>query len=386
VILGVSEKSGDNKRGQYGEGLKIALGVLKRSGADITVYSNGWMCTIQVVDNLGEPVLAYEFDEVDSPYQGVKYHIEGIRSNEIKEIFDTRFLPTESDDYIVNDISFGKMMTGKYAGKLYNRRIYVCDAHKKTNYGYDLHRVALGTDRQYSNPRSVGHEIGNILDYLQDEHHINNVFDALQRDTLESEVINPAFNDAWKKVFYDKYGEKAVVSDDSELRGKVSYNGGRLVRFQSYEIVRGLKRLGILEARDYIRHRDKKRAERQHKTFDEVAERKKRTVRIAFGLVQRTGMFQSTFKSLVENNNLLFFSSNDGIEGYSKSGNIYLALDKIHDPVLLAEIIIHELIHLEYGTDDLSKEHQHYTDKAINALLKIVYNYLSPRTLISSTE
>lgn len=386
VILGVSEKNSTDKRGKYGEGLKIALGVLKRKGADITVYSNDWKCTIQVVDNLGEPVLAYEFDEVESTYQGVKYHMEGIRSSEIKEIFDTRFLPTESEHYIVNNSKHGKMMTGQYAGKLYNKRIYVCDAYKKTKYGYDLHNMKLGTDRQYSDPHSIGLEIGNILDLLEDHDHINVLFDALQKDTLESDVKNPAFNSQWGYVFYNKYGHNAVVSDSSELRGKVSYHGGKLVKFQSAHIVYGLRRLGIYEAGEYIRGRAEMRRKRKHKTFDGVAKKNKRNVLIAFGLVQKTGMFHNDFKSLVENNRLFFYSSNDGTEGYQKGENIYLAIDKLHDPVHLATIIMHEMIHLEFSTDDLSEEHQHYSDQAITALLKVVYNYMSPTTLISSVQ
>jgi len=175
LLLGISEKSGDNKRGQYGEGLKIGLVILLREGYKVTVKSQDWSAVVTTDMLEGEPVVAYEFNKLETDVIGVQYHIKGISIKEIKGYFEEKFLPKESEHYIVNNERYGRMMTGPYAGKLYQRGIYVCEAPKKTNYGYDLYKMKLGTDRSFANSWSMGWEIANVLALLKDEEVISDV-------------------------------------------------------------------------------------------------------------------------------------------------------------------------------------------------------------------
>jgi len=209
----------------------------------------------------------------------------------------------------------------------------------------------------------------------------------MQKDSLESQVRNMQPSTVWYKVFIRKYGAKAVVSDDSELRGKVAYEGGKMVKFQNKEITNMLTSIGALLAETFIEEKMEERRETEFKYFDDVSKKKQRNIKIAFGIIQKTGMFKSTFKDMVQEGRLRFFNStlNDGRSfGQLGGDKISLPLSIIHDPVRLVKSIGHELIHNEFDCDDLSEEMQAYTGHFIMKLTTVLLVYLSPKTLIDS--
>ena len=388
LLLGISEKKErKNIIGQFGEGLKIGLVILLREGCNITISSQDWKCTV-VKDMLeGEEVVAYDFDELDSPVKGVRYEIEGLNISEVQEMVASKFLPKESEHYIVNNERYGRMMTGPFVGKLYHKGVYIQEAPKKTEFGYDLFQLDLGTDRQYASSWSIGFQIGNVLEQLQDPEIISRVFDAMQKDTLESETRAMNMNDHWKRVFISKYGMKAVVSDDTEMRGKVAYNGGQMIKFATEEIVNAITGLGIMTAEAFVAKRQEARSKVLSKSFDEVSQRKKRNIKIAFGLVQKLNIFRTTFKDLVEADQLRFFTKKgDADRPFANrgGGNVWIPLDIIHDPIEVATALVHELCHRDYGYRDLSTELEQMQYRAMRELMRIAINYISPKTLEQS--
>ena len=384
VILGEGENKGSDKIGKFKEGIKIGLGRLIKGGTKVTAQSRDWICTLGVEESLGIPVLVYYFEETNDYYNGVKYTLEDIDVQKMQEYHDTRFLPNESDDIILSDTTYGKILTGAFAGKLYHKRVWVQDIEENHLFGYDLFQMKLGTDRSFAHYWSMGTELGNLLERLEDEEIIDQVLDAWQKDTFESRARNMNLNDTWRDVFYQKHGEDAVVSDDAELRGKVSYNSAKLVRLQSEALVSALESAGIVEAQNFITQRVEERREIQAKSFDDISQRKKNNVKIAFGIVQNLKMFRSTFRDMVLEDRLLFFNSNlnDSRAFGEVGGNkVWIPLDTIHDPVAMCKTIVHELIHNEYGVSDLSAEMQALQGEAFKKLLEYAYHFMSPRSL-----
>jgi hypothetical protein len=141
-------------------------------------------------------------------------------------------------------------------------------------------------------------------------------------------------------------------------------------------------------AEEYLKEKDKERRETEYKYYEDVNKKKQRNIKIAFGLVANTGMFRNTFRNMVEGNLLRFFNStlNEGRAFAKDRQEIYIPLDKIHDPLELFRIIVHELIHIEYHADDLSTEMQSLQGQAMKRLLEYAYRFMSPKVLIQTAE
>jgi len=380
LLLGISEKDGDNKRGQYGEGLKIALVILKRMGYKVTVKSQDWMCEVVLDEIEGEPVIAYDFEQLESPIRGVEFTIKGIDQHLVRKMMKNRFLP-DNIDTIVNNPRWGKIITGDYVGKLYSRGIYVQDIEKKSIYGYDLFQVTLGTDRQFPSGWSMNTNIGVLLGKIENKNEIERVIRAFQRDTVEANANSYNLNSKYLEVFEEMFGVGAVIGTDADLRGKVSYNGGKLVVVKSQPVVNAFERLGIENVIDYLTRRSEERQERQKKTFEELPVKKQKIVKQACGLIEQLNYFDNTYDTLVNKGVLEFYSSSGETLGYSNCGNIGIRIDQLHSLELTTSTLIHELIHHEFDARDLSDEFQACMGKTNKKLIKVMMRYASTKYL-----
>ena len=378
LLLGISEKSGEDKRGQYGEGLKIALVVLLRKGYKVTVKSQDWKCNMTTSLLEGEEVVTYDFDENDYT-TGVQFRITGLKEKILRKIVDGLFLPENPSDCILNT-NCGKILSGDYAGKMYSRRIFV-NEEKKAIYGYDLYKVELGTDRQYASHWSVRGWIGILLSRVQDHDEIERIIRAFERDTLEAQANNLKLNDEFVTVLKKMHGDNVVIGDANTDRGKVSYNGGELVRFTNSAIRGAFEEVGIESAGTFLRRKTLEREKMSKKTFDDLGKKKKRVVKRAFKLVSKLGLFTSTFESMMATGDLLFYKSTDGTEGRQKGTMIILDIGILNDLGKTAQTIVHELIHLEYNYGDLTDGFQSMMDTAQERMLNLVLKYMSLKSL-----
>jgi len=376
-LLGVSEKEGENKRGQYGEGLKIALVILKRLGYDILIRSRDWISTVESENFGGYKVINYVYGDGLNPIRGVEIRIGGLNKKDIDEFMEHRFLPiNHQKDIIVKSNFTGEILKGeKYGGKLYQRGIWVQDIKEGSLYGYDLYQVKLGTDRQFADEFSIKFSLGRLLSLITDHIEIRKVIRQFQKDSFEAKASYMELNESYKEVFYDMYGSNAVPGYDSDLRGKVTHRGGRFIKFQTPQIIQAFKNCGIKDAIQFIRDEDDKIRKEKRRKFEELSKPQKRMVERAFEVIEETRLFRSTLKRMVEEGTIEFIPAKYvKIGGYQEGNKIGISIKVLKDLPDLIEKIGHELIHLEKGWGDATAQFQAELDEFCRTVIKILLN------------
>lgn len=387
IIFGKSEKKGENKRGQYGEGAKMAATVLLRCGFKVTAESRDWKITFTLGSLLGEEVLKYDIEKTYQRPTGFKFLITGIDYNIVKGWFNERFIDPTDENILHEHCDYGKLLGGKYIGKMYCKNIYVCDAEKKSVWGYDLYRVNTGTDRNFMNSWDRDNNVGGLLSTVQDDKIIEEIITSQQIDILESRASGWELTNKYLEAMNRMFGYGVVVDTDADKRGKVSYNNGKLVVFKNSYFVRALQRIGFKDANTFISIRAMAKKEQSKKYFNELGEDKQRIVKRGINLVRLIKdedgkmMFPISCISLIETNKLMFYDRKDNTLGYVNGDKVYIAIEQCRDIVPFALTLIEELIHDIYRVDDVSEVFEERLKDAINGLVQIAVNYISPKTL-----
>ncbi|PHR92006.1 MAG: hypothetical protein COA69_09580 [Robiginitomaculum sp.] len=140
LLLGASTKSGDSgKRGQYGEGYKLALLVLCRLGHAVTIRTGGEVWTPRLVDSetFGARVLAIDIQPDDVKTDGVTICVEGVT--------EEQFLECETNLCM----DFGVLSDPGQVGRIYVGSLYVCTMPDfKRGYSFKVGEIELDRDRQ----------------------------------------------------------------------------------------------------------------------------------------------------------------------------------------------------------------------------------------------
>jgi hypothetical protein len=148
MAVGYSSKRDDEQaRGQYGEGMKLAMLALLRAGYPVKVATGDRTYKPEIVmdDKLACEVLAIRVGKrVHSP--DTKIVIFGMIAAEYEEMRG-RFVRMNRDLGEVIETPYGSILTSEHMrGKVYVKGIYVCDV-ENIEFGYDLHRCELDRDR-----------------------------------------------------------------------------------------------------------------------------------------------------------------------------------------------------------------------------------------------
>jgi hypothetical protein len=149
LVLGCTSKAErDDAIGSFGEGYKIALLVLARSGHDVTVLNGDkqWHPEFRHSDQFGAEVLCIVETPTRLQSQGVEFIIDGITPEIEADIRDTclRMQPPMAD---VIGTKYGHILPSR-PGKLYVGTLFVCETDMQ--YGYDIlpEHLKLERDRQ----------------------------------------------------------------------------------------------------------------------------------------------------------------------------------------------------------------------------------------------
>jgi hypothetical protein len=186
LILGNSDKGRNPAmRGKFGEGFKLALLVLTRTGRETTITTGRevWSAKIERDEQFGCDVLNVYVETVEADRPGVLFSISGISANEWELLQNNVRHPTQADDNL--------MLEAVESGRLYVGGLFV--AHMKGfRHGYALQagRISLDRDRGLVN----GFDLSCVTSQVWSE---RKEADGLVESLLEKEAPDVAYVTAY---------------------------------------------------------------------------------------------------------------------------------------------------------------------------------------------
>ena len=187
LLLGISEKEDtENARGQFGEGLKIALIVLKRLGYDVEIISNNLHCTIDTVDIEGEKCLKINYEHNGLTFNGTKVIIHNYKGS----TYEDKFIMNGNKTILFHDNFWGDIIekpNSNNDGELYVKDIYVCKL-KNSEFSYNLNRIELEESRNIPNEYTVKRNIANVWSSCNDKTLWIRMFKAMEYNKYERQT------------------------------------------------------------------------------------------------------------------------------------------------------------------------------------------------------
>jgi hypothetical protein len=218
LLLGISEKQNEDARGQFGEGLKIALIVLKRLGYDVEIISNDLHCKVDTAEIEGEKCLKIIYEHNGLTFNGTKIIIHGYKG----ETYEDRFIMNGNKTILFHDDFFGDIIEKPYRendGELYVKDIYVCNL-KNSEFSYNLNKIQLEESRNIPNEYSVKRNIANVWASCNNKTLWIRMFKAMEYNKYERQaefefvVFTSEVKKAVREAFNELYPNHVVKTND----------------------------------------------------------------------------------------------------------------------------------------------------------------------------
>lgn len=164
LLLGSTSKAGDSRqRGEFGEGLKLAIAVGLRLGLEFKINAGdeSWTPKIEFSKEFNADAIVIHTRKVANKGK-VKVEISGFAPDDWEAI-EQRVLALqelEDDEYI--ETFSGKILTADcYKATLFVKGLFVC-VLEGFKYGYDLNNVELDRDRRLADRWSLDHRVRDV--------------------------------------------------------------------------------------------------------------------------------------------------------------------------------------------------------------------------------
>jgi hypothetical protein len=237
LLLGATSKAGrSDQRGQFGEGYKLALLVLARQGAEVTIHTprETWVPTLTDSTTFdGAEVLTIRTRPRKSRTQSVEFVVKGITEAAWRSVqANCLFLQTAMPHIKTHA---GSVLTDpELANKLFVGGLFVSDLPDRYRYGYDLQNVHLDRDRKMAEPWSLRWEISKVLNEAVADDQLD-LDKVLRMDSGEMKAM--AENTEYIKQvaakvvqeFEAENGEDAVAVDDMAQAQRAGQHGMKAV-------------------------------------------------------------------------------------------------------------------------------------------------------------
>lgn len=262
LLLGVSEKS-SGARGQFGEGLKLALVVLKRLGYKIRIKSHNLAINVSTTSIEGETCLKLILDEAPNNATGTEILIGGYTGNTFTEHF------VNGNKRVIYNCDHGQIIN-EQPTKLYVKDIYVCKLHNAL-YSYNLKNIQLSEDRNIPSEYSVQQGLGRLYSTLKGKHlHLAVRFlQGIKNDTYEAKVDLPyrlEQHKVWKHAFAEVFGSDAVIRTSDRWEKEATWVGANPVQLPN-EIANSLAYIISTDKQFANKHQSQLRQRVRQKTL-----------------------------------------------------------------------------------------------------------------------
>lgn len=189
LLLGQTSKDGRQTIGKYGEGYKLALLVLTRSGLRTTVYNGNETWTPRIVNSrvFDAELLQIDINKIKDDPRPLTFEITGL-SPEMYSSFQDKCLLFKPNLNAINT-SIGRILTDESEkGKIYCSGLFV-QTVPDLHLGYDLkpNHIELDRDRKKVDTFNLTWELGRMFAAINIEH--KDIIDHL----LKAEAIDVSY-------------------------------------------------------------------------------------------------------------------------------------------------------------------------------------------------
>lgn len=340
LLFGTGDKASD-QRGQFGEGLKIAMLVCLREGYPVSIESGKYLIITTEAQLLGETVMRVAWEDGHN-FPGTTVIVQGYTG----PTYERRIIRPDDPRIIFKD-DYGRMVLQEEPTGIYIKDIWVQEARfygRPSVLSYNLADVKIDESRNIVNSWSAGQEIGRILAKLDDQEIVYTVMQAIDDDMGESHATLSvlAYPDLWKRAFKERHGSHAVVQSDSAVAREAEHMGAKPIEVP-YSVRSALSG-AIGDDQSYVAEmraglsvpiKLKNLSVKQRRHWNLI---KRLAARIDPGIEMK--VYRMTPLGAA----------------FPKNKRMHISPAALDDPVTAIATLIEELDHIVHGTKDLSQE------------------------------
>jgi len=350
LLMGKSEKNNTRPRGQFGEGLDLALLCLTRWGVMANIYTRGLHIWNQpaYLDGIDEKVLGIAWEEGDFRTKGTLVEIE----NWCNPSFDERII-RKGDARIVYTDNAGRSILRMDQPAIFVRDIWVCDAERLAQgkgfaFGYNLVDTPMNRDRGIVDSWNACNEMGRIWGSVTDSDLMVEFWQAVKDRNGERNVniYDIQNTDQSRAAIQKVFGWKAVAVSTQDMKREAEYRGARVL--DENDIGHRLKAvvtslLGT-DAQFVTDIEGKAAIYVPEKKLDGT---EKKTLAMLRRIAAKVGIFGSVDAYILP-----------GKDGEAANGKIRIGRETLQDPVQAIATLVHEGAHVKWDTKDYTVEHE----------------------------
>jgi hypothetical protein len=222
--------------GKFGEGLKLALLVLARSGQPVKIRSGSevWVPSIQKSERFNADVLVMDISSGRKSENRVQVEVGNISAEDweaMKKCFLFLLKPREIEKNRIEGFSGALLLGDEYKGKLFAKGIFVQN-DPRLHYGYDLSDVELDRDRKMIDKYTLQYKCQSIW-----REALGKRPDLIENFTrmLDQEATDLDGVDNWAANYLPQKAKEAIVQNFKARHGEDAVPVGSLADSKDIE-------------------------------------------------------------------------------------------------------------------------------------------------------
>ena len=378
LVMGISEKA-DNSRGQFGEGLKLAMLVFAREHKDIEIWAKGKKIkpVISYNETYETDMISLEIEELPPHFAathtgtsikfecteneleaGKAYFIKYFkRDNEYFKWVDKDFVSFPGGNIWINNSRVGRIDDAKFSYHLTGKEAR--EAINRDRGSIDTEKLAEIIRDKFSSTRSLN-TMRHLITWVKDEE------SCWETDSIElyGSWIDSNNNNLWKRAITEVFGDDLVLASDSaDANKQAEYNGARLVNIRSWRWNDLFKEMGVPTAKQVLAKKTKTRRiaqkDLESSELNILGEAKK--------LVEKH--YNKCGRVIIVDH---FIGESNTLGMYKRSSDeIFIKRSQLIDLRTTLESLLHECCHKHSGASDCTSEFEKaLCDIAVQMMLK----------------
>jgi len=342
LLLGVSEKTNSGAIGQFGEGMKLALMVLLRLGHNSVVYSNDLILTASRGEKFGREVLVITHEQTSTPIQGTCVVIDNWEG----ETFQDRFLFDNDDDRIIFTNEGGSVLD---TNTLFNKGVFVQDLPDYA-FGYNMPNLKIDRDRSTISEWDIQQAVGKIWRNAKSSYSWKMYFQQVKLGKAERDIYlgypSEDVKDAIRAGFLAVYGNNACLETSDDNKREAAHRGATIVNASEFGYNMRMYAVDIVKTDEqYIAERGGIKPKRVKPS--QLDSEQKRILAALRRMAKKVGCdFGVEFADIPH-----------GGVCYPAEKMIRIHVNHSHDLTECQSVMIHELAHAVFNTEDVTDAH-----------------------------